>query len=356
MYPKQNSTGISFIRLKYGILTVLAGLFCSFSLADNKEDEQRFQISGYAQGTTYQINYYSSSEAISKQTIDLILAGIDSSMSIYKSYSQISQFNNSEEGILIDHKFRTVIEKSLQIFHDTKGLFDITVGPLVAAWGFGTKNINSYPDSAKIASIKACVGTNFLELNGNFLRKKKPCVNIDVNGIAQGYSVDVVADYLLKQGIKHFVVEIGGELRIHGKKPDGSLMRIGIEGPANDDDEPIIKHIVGLSSGAITTSGNYRKFRKNGSTKITHLIDPRTGYPLANELISVTLFAQDAITADGYDNAVMAMHLEEALQFVDRHPSLEAYIIYHDKKGNVADTMTNGFRQLLIKEDIGHKI
>jgi len=348
MYSKKNSTGTYNKKLKYSILAVLVGLCCSFSLAGN-EKEQRFQISGYAQGTTYQINYYSPSETISKQTVDGILAGIDSSMSMYKPYSLISQFNRSEEGTVIDDRFRTVIEKSLLIFDDTKGLFDITVGPLVAAWGFGAKTINSYPDSAKIASIKECVGTDFLQLNGNFLHKDKPCVNIDVNGIAQGYSVDVVADYLLQQGIKSFVVEIGGELRIHGKKPDGSLMRIGIEGPANDNDEPVIKHIVGLSSGAITTSGNYRKFRKNGSKKITHLIDPRTGYPLDNELISVTLFAQDAITADGYDNAVMAMHLDDALQFVDKHPSLEAYIIYHDKEGNVVDTMTNGFKQLLIK-------
>src|SRR5690606_20134893 len=141
----------------------------------------------------------------------------------------------------------------------------------------------------------------------------------------------------------------GGELRILGTKPDGSKMHIGIEGPAEDNKEPVIKHVVKLNSGAITTSGNYRKYKQAGTKRITHLIDPQTGYSIDNELISVTVFAEDAITADGYDNALMAMHVNEALDFVDKHPKLEAYIIYHDKLGNVVDTMSNGFKKLLIQ-------
>ena len=125
-------------------------------------------------------------------------------------------------------------------------------------------------------------------------------------------------------------------------------MRIGIEGPASDDQTPEIRHIIGLKGGAITTSGNYRKFKQNGSKKITHLIDPRTGYPLENNLISVTLYANKAITADGYDNAVMAMDIKKALDFVETHHELEAYIIYHNEEGKVVDTMTTGFKKLLI--------
>ena len=350
MHSEKNNTGIRFILFKSIILVLGAYLCCSFIVSNRKRppEETRFQINGYTQGTTYQISYYSVGEVITQAAIDRILAGIDSAMSMYVPYSQISQFNESNTGVAIDERFKAVIEKSFEIYQDTQGLFDITVGPLVDAWGFGPKAIASYPDSATIEGIKACVGSNLLQLKGNFLHKEKAGVHIDVNGIAQGYSVDVVADYLLEQGIKNFVVEIGGELRIEGKKPDGSLMRIGIEGPASDDGEPMIKHIVGLQGGAITTSGNYRKFRKNGSKKITHLIDPRTGYPLDNELISVTLYAPKAITADGYDNAVMAMHLPEALQFIDNHPTLEGYIIYHDQAGNVRDTMTTGFREHLI--------
>jgi len=336
--------------IKVKICSAITFMVClCSSFIEKNHDEHRFQINGYAQGTTYQITYYSIAETIKKPAIEHLLAGIDSSMSIYKPYSLISKFNESNQGITIDTGFRKVVEKSLEIFKETDGIFDITVGPLVTAWGFGNKEVYTYPDSAEIAEIKSCVGSNLLRLEGNFLHKDKPCVHIDVNGIAQGYSVDVVADYLLKQGVSSFVVEIGGELRIHGKKPDGSSMRIGIEGPSDDGDEPLIKHVVGLSKGAITTSGNYRKFKKNGSKRITHLIDPRTGFPLDNELISVTLFAEDAITADGYDNAIMAMHIEDALSFVEQHPSLEAYIIYHDKDGHVVDTMSHGFEKLIIK-------
>jgi len=329
------------------VAMLIIGLFCSFYSA-NKEIK-RFHFDGYAQGTTYQVTYYHTREAVQKNQIDAILARIDSSMSIYKPYSQISQFNNSKDGIRIDQAFQTVIQKSMIVSADTKGLFDITVGPLVAAWGFGNRSTTTIPDSNEINRIKACVGYRLVQLKNGYLSKAKPCVQIDVNGIAQGYSVDVVADYLLAQGIKSFVVEIGGELRIKGKKPNGTAMQIGIEGPAADNEEPIIKHIVRINHGAITTSGNYRKFKQAGERKITHLIDPYTGFPLDNELISVTLYAKDAITADGYDNAIMAMHVNDALHFVAKHPSLEAYIIYHDKQGNVRDTMSRGFKKLLIK-------
>lgn len=321
-------------------------LFCSFSR--QYSEETKYQISGYAQGTSYQITYYSPSVTIRKESIDSLLAGIDSSMSIYKPYSLISQFNNSEKGSRIDADFRRVVEKSLLISQETGGLFDITVGPLVDAWGFGHISIAHYPDSQEVLAIKSCVGSTLLKLKGDFLYKDKPCVHIDVNGIAQGYSVDKVADYLQDKGLRSFIVEIGGELRIQGRKEDGSAMKIGIEGPDNDNDEPTIRHVIALSQGAITTSGNYRKFKQNGSKKISHLIDPRTGFPLDNELISVTVYAEDAMTADGYDNAIMAMDLQEALDFVTRHPTLEAYIIYHDKEGSVQDTMTNGFKQLLV--------
>src|SRR5690606_39204380 len=347
----KTSTTNTWQKLSFSLFMLC--LFCSFSEPSLEEDKHR--ITGYAQGTSYQITYYSPLPSIRKESIDSLLAGIDSSMSIYKPYSLISQFNNSEKGISIDADFRKVIEKSLQIAQETEGLFDVTVGPLVEAWGFGHKAITHYPDSLEIAAIKKCIGYTKLKLKGNFIHKARPCVKIDVNGIAQGYSVDKVANYLVEKGIKSFIVEIGGELRIHGKKKDGSAMKIGIDGPAENNDERIIRHVVALSQGAITTSGNYRKFKQNGSKKISHLIDPRTGFPLDNELISVTLYAEDAITADGYDNAVMAMSLTDALNFVTKRPSLEAYIIYHDQQGNVRDTMTNGFKQFLVEEDKGYR-
>jgi thiamine biosynthesis lipoprotein len=314
-----------------------------------KEDQRQYSIHGYAQGTDYTVKYFAGDSIVTKGEIDSILLTIDSSMSLYKTYSLINQFNSSAKGMRIDKHFEKVMHKSFEIYKDTRGRFDVTVKPLVQAWGFGPKPIKKFPDSIEVKAILECVGMNFISLKGNELKKDKSCVQIDLNGIAQGYSVDVVADYLKLKGVNIYVVEIGGELRMKGPKPDGTSLRIGIEGPLGDADlEPAIKHTLAIDSGAVTTSGNYRKFLQMGEKKVSHLIDPKSGYPLDNSLISVTIYAPDAITADGYDNAVMAMSVEEALAFVASKKEMEAYIIYHRKDGSVADTLTKGFKKLMI--------
>ncbi|SHH06307.1 FAD:protein FMN transferase [Pedobacter caeni] len=319
------------------------------SLFIQKKDQQQYSIHGYAQGTDYSIKYFAEDSVVTKRAVDSILLKIDSSMSLYKPYSLISEFNRSEKGILLDAHFARVIRKSFEIYKATQGRFDVTVAPLVQAWGFGPKAVDHFPDRATVKALLGNVGMNYLELEGNYLRKKKPGVTIDLNGIAQGYSVDVVADYLIKKGISAFVVEIGGELRVLGPKPDGSAMRIGIEGPATSaDSEPEIRHVLSFSKGAVTTSGNYRKYLQKGKRKIAHLINPKTGYPLDNQLISATIYAKDAITADGYDNAVMAMSMEEALAFVAARKDMEAYLIYHRKDGTVADTLSRGFKKMML--------
>jgi len=320
-------------------------LLISFFL--KKDDQQQYTIHGYAQGTDYSVKYFAKDSLVTKADIDRILVSIDSSMSLYKPYSRINQFNASTEGLLLDPGFLKVMRKSFEINQATKSKFDVTVAPLVQAWGFGVKPISEFPDSGMIRSALNCVGMQHLQLKGMRLIKDKPCVQLDLNGIAQGYSVDMVADYLLSKGIKSFVVEIGGEIRMKGPKPDGSPMRIGIEGPAADGAEPVVKLVLSINDGAITTSGNYRKFLQKGSRKVSHLINPLTGYPLDNAMISVTVYAKDAITADGYDNALMAMELEEALAFVAKRKDLEAYFIYHRKDGRVADTLSAGFKELI---------
>lgn len=313
--------------------------------------QQQYVIQGYAQGTDYTIKYYANHALINKKAVDSLLLKIDSSMSLYKPYSIINRFNASEKGCQIDDQFAAVMRKSFEIYSNTSGKFDVTVAPLVQAWGFGAQPVQRLPQKREVRELLKVVGMNKLALQGdNFLRKKKRGVMVDLNGIAQGYSVDVVADYLISKGVKSFVVEIGGELRIKGLKPDKSAMRIGIEGPAlTKGGIPQIRHIASIREGAITTSGNYRKFHQSGAKKITHLINPKTGYPLENQMISVTVFAKDAITADGYDNALMAMDVNEALQFIENNAGLEAYFIYHRKDGSIADTLSRGFEKLIVK-------
>ncbi|WP_265856513.1 FAD:protein FMN transferase [Pedobacter sandarakinus] len=307
---------------------------------------KQYKISGYAQGTDYSITYFATDSAVTKSDIDNLLNKIDASMSLYKPGSLINQFNTGTEQLHADLYLSAVLKRSIEINQDTKGLFDVTVAPLVQAWGFGPKATDNEPSKTTISSIMQCIGMQHLSLKNDILYKSKPCIQIDLNGIAQGYSVDLLAKLIADRGIDSYLVELGGELRIAGPKPDGSPMKIGIEGP-DQKDQPIIRHIAKINRGAITTSGNYRKFHQNGMKKLSHLIDPRTGFPLDNEMISVTVYASDAITADGYDNALMAMHLPEAMEFVNRRKALEAYFVYRKKDGSIADTLTVGFKKLI---------
>lgn len=312
-------------------------------------DWKRYTITGIAQGTTYSISYYAEDSAVTKSVIDSVLMSLDSSLSLYKPYSRINQFNNSAKGIAIDNHLLEVVKKSIDTYKATNGLFDITVQPLVQAWGFGVTKTNTVPDATAIKNILSCVNTKLLRLKRNRLSKTKPCVKIDLNGIAQGYSVDVLAALLEKHGIKNYIVELGGEISVKGRKqPSGEKMKIGIESPNEDafENHPLQK-IIELNGGAITTSGSYRQYYETKGQKITHLINPKTGYPHKNELISVTVYAKDAITADAYDNALMLMGLQQALVFVENRKDLAAYFVYKNANGSIADTASSAFLKLM---------
>jgi thiamine biosynthesis lipoprotein len=310
-----------------------------------------FFLEGRAQGTTWHITYYASDSVISKSQVDSILEKIDSSLSLYKPYSSIVAFNSSSRGIVLDDHFKKVVRKSIDVWRATGGLSEITVAPLVDAWGFGARANNLVaPSDSVLEAIKECVGAKLIFLKSDSLIKVKPCVKIDVNGIAQGYTVDVIAAFFKKHRVNNFIIEVGGELRVQGKKPEGQMFRIGIEAPNGDDSSmPPIQRRVSVLAGAITTSGNYRKFHESGGKRVSHIINPRTGYPVDNELISVTVYAADAITADAYDNAIMLMGLEKGMRFVERRKNIAAFFIYRQPDGAIADTATPSFRRLFVQ-------
>jgi thiamine biosynthesis lipoprotein len=336
------------VRLEVPIVFLLSMALVSFK--QNRENTiKKIDFAGFAQGTTWHVSYYALDTSVAKAEVDSILQVIDSSLSIYKPYSKIVAFNRSQTGIKIDEHFRKVVDKALDTYRQTNGLFDITVLPIVEAWGFGAKGFQKVPDSATIRSLLKCVSSKYLQLKGDKLIKLKPCVKIDVNGIAQGYTVDVIADFLEKKGIKNYIVEVGGEIRVHGKKqPENVPFKIGIEAPADDELESApIEKVVEAESGGLTTSGNYRKYRESNGKKISHLMNPKTGYSIQNELISATVYAKDAITADAYDNALMAMGLNKAMKFVENRKDLSAHFIYQLPDGKIADTATSRFYKLI---------
>ena len=327
----------------------MTGLFLFIIVIDSDQiRQQRILIDGIAQGTTYHIIYYATDSLVIKSQVDSILDKIDSSLSLYKPYSLINRFNQSHDGVTADMHFSKVVKKAIEVYHHTSGLFDITVEPLTTIWGFGPVKAINIPDSTAIKNILPCVNSKLLYWQGKKLKKRKPCVGLDANGIGQGYSVDVLADFFESNGVKNYVIELGGEIRVQGHKNHGDeKMKIGIESPGDDPEFSVIQKVIWLDKGAITTSGNYRRYYESNGQKITHLLNPKTGYSLQNELISVTVYAKDAITADGYDNALMAMGLKKAMAFVEKRKDLAAHFIYRKENGTIADTMTKRFAVLL---------
>jgi thiamine biosynthesis lipoprotein len=307
-----------------------------------------YHLSGYAQGTSWHITYYSTDSMVLTSQIDSILSKIDSSLSLYKPYSLICRFNRAEQLIRMDEHLSAVIRQSLDTYRQTGGLFDITVQPLVEAWGFSAHKPDEYPDSARIRQILACIGSGQLSIQNDCLVKTRPCLHIDLDGIAQGYSVDILANFLERYHIGTYLVELGGELRVKGRKPSGERLRVGIEAPnENEFENPVIQKILYLDSGAVTTSGNYRAWHEHGGKKFSHTIDPHTGYPIDNELISVTVYAKNAIIADAYDNALMAMGLAKAMEFVNKRTDMAAFFIYRDKSGANVSATSQSFNALL---------
>jgi len=275
--------------------------------------------------------------------VDSLFKAFDLIFSEYIPNSMVSRINSNDSTVILDDMFIEVLNKSLQINTETNGAMDLTVGPLVNAWGFGAEK-KAIIDSVVIDSLLQYVGMQKIRLEGRKLIKELPGIRIDVNSIAQGYSVDVIYRFFDRLGIKNFMIEIGGEVRVKGKNPKGELWRIGIDKPdiGNNQAGETLQTIILLNNKAVTTSGNYRKYFEENGRKYSHIIDPHTGYPYKNSLLSVTVIAQDALTADGYDTPLMVMGLEGARTFLKQHPELDAYMIYSDEDGQFQVEFTKG--------------
>lgn len=321
-------------------LSLLIGTDLKAQLPDNYSV---FNINGYAQGTTYNIKYYAA-DSIKKNDVDSILHAIDMSMSVYNSKSLISKFNDySTKKIKMDKHMQNVIEESIRVNSLTNGYFDITVMPLVNLWGFGTKGYVNSPSQKEIDDAKSLVGMHFVRSKGNSLIKKKQGVSIDVNGIAQGYSVDVLYDYFLSQNISNFLIELGGEIRSHGIKPMGDFI-VEIQRPFQEKEKSSYK--IKLKNKAITTSGNYEKSVKIDGKLVSHHINPKTGLPISNNTLSVTVIANTAMMADALDNYLMFVSPQAAIDFVEKQKDVEVFVVYYHNN-SLKELQSSGFNNYI---------
>ena len=312
---------------------------------------QRFSITGTAQGTTYSVVYYSNEKYIQKHSIDSLLNAIDSSLSIYKKFSIISRFNNGTGPIKIDAHLDQVIKMSRSIHNDTKGIFDITIGRLTDYWGFGINTPTEQANKTQLKASLSCKGMDKISIVDSFLFKADPCIKLDVNGIAQGYSVDLMAQLLLKYGLNDFIIELGGEILISGKKlTTNEPIKIAIEFPAESSYErsdSLLQLIINY--GAVTTSGIYKKNVESSTKKVNHLFDARNGKSVSNNLIAVTVWAHDATSADGYDNALMVMGLKKGLKFIEKRKDLAAIFFFRSENGQIRMKASSRFAPFIVK-------
>jgi thiamine biosynthesis lipoprotein len=330
-------------------LLILFLFLISFASCQEKKELKVFKMSGAAQGTYYAITYCSDDDENLQPAIDSLLRQFDMSVSAYVPNSILSRLNNNDPEVVADTIFGTIFKKAMEVSARTDGAFDITVGPLVNAWGFGfskRENVNQ----ALVDSLLQLVGYKKVQMTNGTMIKADPRIRVDFDAIAQGYSADWLAKFFEDKGITNYLIDVGGEVLGHGTKPDGQIWSVAIEMPAkNAQDERKIQAILSLRDQAISTSGNYRKYYEENGVRYSHTIDPLNGYPVRHNLLSVSVLAGDCITADAFATAFMVMGLDKAKKFLSENRDIEAYFISDNQQGSFAIFYTPGFEKLLKK-------
>ncbi len=316
-----------------------------------KKKSEYTKVSGFAQGTTYHITYENSTNKDYSEALDSLLKAFDKSCSIYDSTSIISRINDNDPTVEADDWFVDVFNKSAEVDAASGGAFDITVGPVVKAWGFGSGPIAKH-DTAYIDSLLQYVGMEKVKLEGRKVTKKYPGVKLDVNALAQGYSVDVVCDFFKSKGIANYLVEIGGEVRGKGTNAKDNFWHIGIDKPSDGNMSPgnELQAIIEINDKALATSGNYRAFYVENGVKYAHTIDPKTGFPARNTLLSTTVICNDCITADAYATTFMVLGVDKSKELLKKLDGIEVYFVYSDQQGNYQVFFTDGMKKMIVEE------
>lgn len=286
---------------------------------------------GFVFGTVYHVTYQSNENL--KSEIEAELSKVDHSLSMFNQQSVISLVNKNKNP-KVDDLFTEVFMLAEKVSHDTNGAFDITVAPLVNAWGFGFKK-GKQPTRHEIDSLMQAIGYDKVKLVNGHVVKSNPKTMLDCSAIAKGFGLDMVARMFKRKGIENFMIEIGGEIVTQGNNEKRMPWRVGVTRPTDDslNTNEEIQTVLNVTDIAMATSGNYRNFYYKGGKKYAHTIDPHTGYPVQHNILSSTVLAKDCATADAYATSFMVMGLEGAKKILKRHPELMAYFIYSDSKG-----------------------
>lgn len=320
-----------------------------FLLACQKQQQVQI-LQGQTMGTYWQVTLASEVSQAQKETlqrgIEAILQAVNQEMSTYIDDASIMQFNRlpAHQEFALSPELYTLIQRALEISQQSDGAYDITVGPLVELWGFGKKNVQSHPEKDAISATLKRVGADKIRLKNGTISKTQDGVWLDLSSIAKGYGVDCLANYLKKQGYPHYLVDIGGEMRISGNK-FGLAWKVGIEVPDELSQEVASVLTIKDKELAVATSGNYRNYADYAGKRVVHTIDPKTGYSKTSSLLSATVLAKDAMTADGYATALMALGDEKAFAFASAH-HLAVLLIFSDGDKGYRLMQTKAYQEI----------
>lgn len=299
---------------------------------EEQDTAGKITVAGQTMGTTYNIVYLDGANRDFQSSMDSLFLVFNQSLSTYIPDSELSRFNQGDSLSFNLPYFLPVLKASKTVFDKTNGAFDPTIGPLVNVWGFGPTG-PQLKDSTDIGEMLRYVGFDKIEFDELLIRKKTPKIYLDFSAIAKGYGVDVAGDFLRSKGIENFLVEIGGELVASGVNDKGELWKVGINRPEETANASDLHSIIALQNRGMATSGNYRNYYLKDSIKISHTINPATGYPVNHTLLSATVLAKDCMTADAYATAMMVMGTEKAIMLDSALTEIEAFLIYSDSKG-----------------------
>ena len=310
-------------------------LICCFLVSCDTVKKQQFM--GTTQGSYYSITYFDEQNRDFSREFDSIFKEIESTLSLWDENSIIRRVNRNDTTVVLNQIFIDNFNYAMKAAELSDGYFDPTVGPLVQAWGFHFKEgMEMTPEI--VDSLKQLVDYRKIKIENGKVIKENPDMTLDFNAVAQGYTTDMIGDFLLSKNVNNFLVDVGGEILARGCKPNGELWKVGIEKPAdNKESERIVQEIVELKDRSIVTSGNYRKYVERGGKRYSHSLNPKTGYPAENKLLSATIIADNTAWADCLASICMVVGLEKAIEIVSPIPSIgiEAYFIYLDEKGEV---------------------
>ena len=329
---------------KWKVLFLLFLAVSTFYIIRNHKPEVYINNQGYTFGTRYSIKYKASDDLHNE--IREVLGEVDNALSMFNKNSIISAFNNNAD-TTANGMFTQVFNLAQEISAKTDGAFDITVAPLVNAWGFGFKK-GELPDSAKVAELLESIGYRTVTLADGKLIKQNKNTMLDCSAIAKGYGCDAVARLLDSKGVENYMIEIGGEVVTKGLNDKGTEWNISISKPTENSAASDNAHqaILSITGKGMATSGNYRNYRIENGKKYAHTIDPRTGYPVQHSLLSATVIAENCAKADAYATAFMVTGLEKAIELC-KADDIEAFFIYADENGELQTFATEGFKKYI---------